>query len=265
MKRTTTLALLVLISVGIVLPYGNSAHGLRQNTQIDRHHRYHSRAWWRRYRARLRAKRAAAMAHRNAMLALPQNISLSNLISDSSAVAARAFTAPAFTATAVTAPAVALPPVDVPAVTAPVPSANTNSMPLQPSSKGIVGLPGQINLAVVALSRPNPAFLTSREESKMLAGVNVSEFRRIVIDKMLNAGGWVTNDFVREVNGSRVFVVIARTPREANAPEKAWTFYFTEVGGRIYGLTIDAPVEYADQMTDEAERLINSLHSQNNK
>ncbi len=234
MLRTTTLSLLLLLSVGIVLPFANSAHGLRQNTQIGmrRNHRYHSRAWWRRYRARMRAKRVAALAHRNAMLALPQNVSVNNLIGTPNPFAA------------------------------PMPESSVNATALQPA-KSPVTLPGQMNLAVVALSRPNPAFLTSREESKMIAGVNVSEFRRIVIDKMLSAGGWVTNDFIREVNGSRVFVVTARTPRDANSAEKAWTFYFTEAGGRIYGLTTDSPLQYAEQMTDEAERLINSLHSQN--
>jgi hypothetical protein len=122
-------------------------------------------------------------------------------------------------------------------------------------------LPGQMNLAVVALSRPNPAFLTSREEKKMLGGVAVADLRRMVIDKMVSSGGWVVNDFVRDVNGHRVFVVTARTPKDALTPEKAWTFYFTEAGGRIYGLTTDSPVEFADRMTVEAERFIESLRA----
>ena len=122
-------------------------------------------------------------------------------------------------------------------------------------------LPGTMNLAVVALSRPNPAFLTSREEKKMLGGVAVGDLRRMVIDKMAASGGWVVNDFIREVNGNRVFVVTARTPKDALTPEKAWTFYFTEAGGRIYGLTTDAPVEFSERMTSEAERFIQSLRA----
>ena len=118
-----------------------------------------------------------------------------------------------------------------------------------------------MNLAVVAMSRPNPAFLTSREEKKMLGGVAVADLRRMVIDKMVSSGGWVVNDFVREVNGHRVFVVTARTPKDALTPEKTWTFYFTEAGGRIYGLTTDSPVEFADRMTTEAERFIESLRA----
>jgi hypothetical protein len=122
-------------------------------------------------------------------------------------------------------------------------------------------LPGQMNLAVVALSRPNPSFLTSREEKKMLGGVAVGDLRRMVIDKMVSSGGWVVNDFVREVNGTRVFVVTARTPKDALTPEKVWTFYFTEAGGRIYGLTTDTTVENAERMTNEAERFIESLRA----
>jgi hypothetical protein len=56
--------------------------------------------------------------------------------------------------------------------------------------------------------------------------------------------------------------VTARTPKDALTPEKAWTFYFTEAAGRVYGLTTEAPVEYADRMTVEAERFIESLRTQ---
>src|ERR671911_99611 len=93
----------------------------------------------------------------------------------------------------------------------------------------------------------------------MLGGVAVAELRRIVIDKMVASGGWVVNDFVREVNGNRLFIVTARTPKDALTPEKAWTFYFTEAGGRIYALTTDSPVELSERMTVEAERFIESL------
>jgi len=118
-----------------------------------------------------------------------------------------------------------------------------------------------MNLSVVALSRPNPIFLTQREQKRMLAGVPVADLKRIVIDKMVNNGGWVVNDFIREVNGNRVFVVTGRTPKDALTPEKAWTFYFTEAGGRVYGLTTESPVEYAERMTVEAERFIETLRS----
>jgi hypothetical protein len=78
---------------------------------------------------------------------------------------------------------------------------------------------------------------------------------------MLVAGGWVTNDFVQDIDGAKVFIVTARTPKDVNSPEKAWTFYFTEAGGRIYGLTTDSPLEFADRMSNEAERYIETLRA----
>ena len=82
MLRIIAISLMLVLSVGIMLPFTNEAHGVRQTMQVGqrRHHRYRSRAWWRRYRARLRQKRLAAeLAHRNKLLSLPQNISVGDL------------------------------------------------------------------------------------------------------------------------------------------------------------------------------------------
>lgn len=317
MLRTIAITLMLLLSVGIMLPFANSAHGIRQSTQVTqkKSKRYRSRAWWRRYRARLRAKRAAEeLARRNAMMALPQNLATAlpqNIATGDLSVVAgpalpstaarassksfnelppRALRAPATLQTDVTVAQATRPsvrsisePIAIPAapvapvVTAPVtPSNETVSAHAAVSAtrprvvnaaRPVIApgspakLPGQMNLSVVALSRPNPIFLTQREQKRMLAGVPVADLKRIVIDKMVNNGGWVVNDFIREVNGTRVFVVTGRTPKDALTPEKAWTFYFTESDGRVYGLTTEAPVEHAERMTVEAERFIESLRA----
>ena len=277
MLRTIAISLMLVLSVGVMMPFANSAHGVRQTVQLGatkkRSNRYRSRAWWRRYRARLRQKRLAAeLAHRKALLALPQNIAVGDLSGIAGPALPSLPTTSAVTET--------LPP---PAMTASVPAVSNGATrprvvnaahPTHPAFKVATApatapapepaparLPGQMNLSVVALSRPNPAFLTSREQKKMLAGVAVADLRRMVIDKMVVVGGWVVNDFVREINGQRVFVVTAQTPKDALTPEKAWTFYFTEAGGRIYGLTTDTPFEFADRMTTEAERFIESLRA----
>ncbi len=322
MLRTIAISLVLLLSVGIMLPFTNSAHGIRQSAQVTqkKSKRYRSRAWWRRHRARMRAKRAAEeLARRNALMALPQNLAVSDLsavggpaspsmpvnagssslkqlpplamsgpitIQSVDVSAARTTTpsvlpttapiaapiavaqaAPVATAAAAPAPAT----VSARAVSAPTVAAHAAATATRPRVVNAVRpviapgstkqLPGQMNLSVVALSRPNPIFLTQREQKKMLAGVPVADLKRIVIDKMVINGGWVVNDFIREVKGSRVFVVTARTPKDALTPEKAWTFYFTEASGRVYGLTTEAPVEYADRMTTEAERFIESLRA----
>jgi len=317
LKRTIAICLLVLLTASILLPFANSnAHGFRHNSQVGhrRSTRHRSRAWWRRYRARLRKKRAAAaaLAHRNALLTLPQNLSVGGFITIpvttnktvaapvaapvSAPVAAPPVAAPVLAtrprtvtapkaqaisnATLPTAPVLTnsvtklptLTNTPVPAVTvAPGPAPTFSNARAESNSIGnealvrpknpVTPLPGQLSISVVALARPNPAFLTTREESRLLAGINVADLRRIVIDKMVAAGGWVTNDYVREINGARVFVVTARTPKEAQLPAKVWTFFFTESGGRVYSLATDSPAEHADRMTKEAERFIGSLQS----
>jgi len=292
MLRTIAISLILVLSVGVMLPFANEAHGIRQSVQVhQRRHRRHSRAWWRRYRARLRQKRAEAeafAAHRKASLELPKNIPVGDL----SAVGGPAVPVlpenfggmntlsapPAYASAAPPAYASAAPPVYAVATNAQPVAVVPSSQPAYSASNGqtrprVVGnlnaavkspaakLPGQMSLSVVALSRPNPVFLTAREEKNMLAGTAVADLRRIVIDKMVAAGGWVTNDFVREVNGHRIFVVMARTPGDTLTPEKAWTFYFTEAGGRIYGLTTDSPLEFADRMSTEAEHYIEMLRA----
>jgi hypothetical protein len=292
MLRTIAIALILVLSVGVMLPFANEAHGVRQSVQVKqrRHYRYRSRAWWRRYRARLRQKRAAAAAlaaHRNASLALPQNIPVGDLsavggpavpVLPESSPGVNSLSAPPAYPVANAQPiavAAHAQPVAVTVNAQPV-TVTATAQPVYTASNGqtrprVVGalnaavkspaakLPGQMSLSVVALSRPNPVFLTSREQNRMLGGVAVADLRRIVIDKMVAAGGWVTNDSMREVNGKRVFVVMARTPGDALTPEKAWTFYFTESGGRIYGLTTDSALEFADRMSNEAERYLETL------
>jgi hypothetical protein len=76
---------------------------------------------------------------------------------------------------------------------------------------------------------------------------------------MINAGGWVINDYERQVNGARVFVVIAQTPSDGRSPEKAWHFYFAEVDGKIYSLTLNMPLESSGGLAAEGEKFINSL------
>jgi hypothetical protein len=271
MLRITAISLMLVLSVGIMLPFTQEAHGVRQSMQIGqrRHHRYRSRAWWRRYRARIKQRRMAAeLAQRNKLMALPQNISAGDLAGLSqSAQPALPSVPTSSTVTTTTLP----PPVMTASVPAPAPAPAPTNGATRPrvvnaahaavKAEAAPTLPGSMNLAVVAMSRPNPAFLTSREEKKMLGGVAVADLRRMVIDKMVSSNGWVVNDFVREVNGHRVFVVTGRTPKDALTPEKTWTFYFTEAGGRIYGLTTDSPVEFADRMTTEAERFIESLRA----
>jgi hypothetical protein len=252
MLRKVTLSLLMLVSVVVMLPFdGSTAHGLRQSSASQQHRRYrrHSRAWWRRYRARLRFRRAAAAA------ALAKRNAARQVAAQKSAAHTNLPLGPVFeSATKVNASTRLVP--KVPAGWSAMGSLNGE---VRFRTEATTSVPSQATLSVVARSRPEPAYLTYREQSRMLSGVAFSDLRRIVIDKMINAGGWVINDYERKVNGARVFVVIAQTPSDGRSPEKAWNFYFAEVDGKIYSLTLNTPLQFSDRLAGEGERFLGSI------
>jgi len=247
MLRTITLSFLMLVTVVVMLPFASStAHGLGPSyaSQHGRRYRRHSRAWWRRHRARMRLRHAAAMAHRNSPLG---SVTLSNA-----------------TLNTTNSPEAVTP--GLPKLPAGWNSAaGANGTELKLRTEAAASIPSQGTLAVVARSRPTPAYLTQREQRTMLSGVSFSDLRRIAIDKMISAGGWVINDYERQVNGARVFVVIAQTPSDGRSPEKAWNFYFAEVDGKIYSLTLNTPVEFSNRLPAEGERFISSLAAKANQ
>jgi hypothetical protein len=252
MLRTIALSLLVLVSLGIMIPIASSTHGLRQSSvSQQRRYRRHSRAWWRRHRARLRARRAAAaaaLARRKAAFrtdaahpGAPLALSLKTEIVNDRLTGV------------------------IPKLPVGWTAAVANNGEVKFKTGNNSAATGQASLSVVARSRPNPAYLTHREKSRMLAGVAFSDLRRIVIDKMINAGGWVINDYERQVNGARVFVVIAQTPADSRSPAESWNFYFAEVDGKIYSLTLNAPVELGGRLSIEGEQFLGSFSSKSTK
>lgn len=237
MLRKVTLSLLMLISVGVMLPFASStAHGLRQSSAAHHQRRYrrHSRAWWRRHRARMRLRRAAAQAHPRSSLVI--GFGNSSNRDGSKSVAPK-----------------------LPAGWSNPTTANSGEVRFR--SETVSSVPSQATLSVVARTRPTPAYLSQREQHRMLAGTAFSDLRRIVIDKMISAGGWVINDYERQVNGGRVFVVIAQTPSDGRSPEKSWNFYFAEIDGKIYSLTLNAPLQFSNRLPAEGEKFIASLRA----
>jgi hypothetical protein len=231
MLRKILLSLLILVSIIVILPFAESAaHGIRQSVSMQsrRHHR-HSRRWWRRHR-RLRR---AAQAHRNRPLV----------------TAAPVASTPAMRTSAVLS--------QLPNGWNALPAAANGEQRFRASAAG--SATDLAALAVVAESQPSPAYLAPKERKQMLGGVSFSELRRIVIDKMITSGGWVNNDYEREVGGHRVFIVTAQTPADGRSSEKIWNSYFTEVNGRIYSLTTEASLQSSERMAAEAEKFIASL------
>ena len=95
--------------------------------------------------------------------------------------------------------------------------------------------------------------------NKTLGGIPTNALRRTVIDKMVREEGWVVNDYQKDVNGKKVYIVVAQSPG-AGGRIQSRIFYFTEVDGRIYSLATNSPADSAERIAKDSERLINSLH-----
>lgn len=250
MLRAAALSLLILVSVVVMLPAGDSsahhtnrAHASRRTNMGRRH----SRAWWRRYRARMRRKRAT-MRRRQAILRTRrgQNLNAAAENHNKSALSEKISTVSIQREAAGTSnPA--------------LPNGWTRRASASGGMRFFLSADGrsvaEATFAPVNVQASGELALTAKAQRKMLGGVSFSELRRTVIDKMIAADGWVVNDMPREIGGRPVFVVIARTA------EQSWVFYFTEVEGRIYSLAANSPSEYAARLADESAQLMASFHA----
>ena len=225
----------------------STAHNLRfqfSSSSTKHHYRRHSRAWWRRHRAMLRRRQAMA-ARRRALNAM-----------------ARTGVPTAKSGNHAGAPALATtgrPSSDT--LFAPLPEGWSRASATNDSSSfRIGGMPeSHASLAVVAPARANNDAI-GRELRNSLGGVSYSDLRRNVIDKMISAGGWVVNDRQRDINGHRVFQVIAQTPATNDGkPEQVWNFYFTEANGRIYSLTTHTGGSTNEKLAADSEKFISNI------
>ena len=270
MRRVAALVLAVMFSISIVLPLVDSSASKYNRPSASRRHRKvrHSRAWWRRYRARQKRQRALMMRRRVAALARRRALAAQQHNND---VPAADIERPVQLTAA------------QPIASRANDSRSSANILLQPERKSttpvVVGgqtqfrlysqngqSVGQASLSAVANVSPNSmSAMNARTQRRQLAGVPFADLRRQVIEKMIASNGWVINDMEREINGRRVFVVVAQTAASDDGRTKAetWNFYFTEIDGRIYSLTAHAPLDSIEQMAAESEKVIATLPTSN--
>ncbi|MBC7909163.1 MAG: hypothetical protein H7Y30_01600 [Pyrinomonadaceae bacterium] len=261
MLRAAALSLLMLFSVVTMLPLtSSSAHNNEgssaSSSSRKKRLRRHSRAWWRRYRARLRRKRAA-LARQRALQALqaqnPETAAAAKLDDSAMSKSGGVYNHPR-----------GLWSMTMPNGWTGRTASDGSEMKFRISADGRTT--GQATLSVVAMANGSDAAgVTKRKQSQTLSGVPVTALRRTVIDRMVKENGWVVNDFQKEINGHRVFVVQAQTPASADGrtPPQAQTYYFTEVDGRIYSLATSAPVEASERVAAQSEQVVTSLRTSN--
>jgi hypothetical protein len=292
--RVALLSLLVLALVAGALPVTDSLAKWSRNAAVSRQkrHRRHSRAWWRRHRALMRVRRehaAARRLEREQQLAsspegsraarryanAPAGVNVSLLSFDAPPSLAASNVSPtSFVQTGATnvAANVAVSPArraqmpfdfNVPSNWSPVRrtrQGETVYTVLTPDGRSA----GTAVLAPVALSTEQVAGAPSTAKTKTVGGVSITALRRTVIDRMVAEGGWVTNDIIEESHGRRVFVVLAQTGAPGS-PARSWTFYFTEIDGRVYSLATTAPVEFAAPLAAGSEQFMASLRPASSK
>ena len=208
MLRRIGLSLGLLVSLVVMLPFATStAHNLRSQLAVRSHRfHHHSRAWWRRHRARIR-RRQALLAQRRALEAKARTGSVTS--------------APAKSSDNHAGLPGALPFPDGiyrdGAFSMPLPNGWSAGSTTKGASSFRIAPPNgateaQATLAVVAVAPTNAEQVIGREQKRLLGGVSFTDLRRSVIDRMITACGWVVNDRQREIGGHRVFEVIAQTP-----------------------------------------------------
>jgi hypothetical protein len=267
--RVITLTFLVLVTVAGALPITESlAKWSRRSASSQRKRlRRHSRVWWRRHRAMMRARRARAEQRRLALANRPGAETLGATAVNTSLLSFNAPAAPASSAAALAA---------TPARATLTRTSSLLPFNFTPPHNWTAARKGRAGSAVFSVTTPDgrgsgtavvsPVALSAAElagapvspKTKSVGGLSVTALRRTVIDRMVAEGGWVTNDFVQDMHGRRVFVVLAQTGAPG-APAQSWAFYFTEVDGRVYSLATTAPVEFAAPLASGSAQFMASL------
>jgi hypothetical protein len=118
-------------------------------------------------------------------------------------------------------------------------------------------------LGTASLSVVGPAMGEDADNgrNKMVGGIPTGSLRRNVIDKMMREDGWVVNDYSKDINGKKVYVVVAQS--SVRGVIKSRLFYFTEVDGKIYSLQTNSPSESQERIAAESEKVIQSLQRGN--
>lgn len=117
---------------------------------------------------------------------------------------------------------------------------------------------GSASISVVGPAKEEVQIINRR--IKMIGGITTTSLRRTVIDQMIEEGGWITNDYQKEIDGQKVYVVEAKSPGEKGVLNSR-LFYFTEVDGEIYNVATNSEEKSVELLAVESEKVINSLQN----
>ncbi len=80
----------------------------------------------------------------------------------------------------------------------------------------------------------------------MVGGVSTSSLRRNVIDKMMREDGWVVNDYQKDINGKKVYVVVAQSSVKGVVQSRL--FYLLRLMAKFTGLPLILQVKHKNAL-----------------
>ncbi|MBK7932430.1 MAG: hypothetical protein IPK01_02820 [Acidobacteria bacterium] len=247
--RAIALSLALLVGIGVIVPLATDSVEAgpkrKKKKQVKKYKKY-SKKWWRQYRARMarkkaQRKRARALRLRQLRLARAAQAGLPK----TSTPRPRSEKAKSTVVSA--------------ADTAPKGWNQAQSSPSELQFRVDDSAGSQVGIASISVVGPAGDSSTS-VKGKSVGGVSTSALRRDVINKMIRENGWVVNDYQKEIGGRTVYVVAAQSQAK-NGRVQSRMFYFTEVDGRIYNVATNSPVEQAERLAEESEKVLDSLQT----
>jgi hypothetical protein len=248
--RAIALSIALVVGVGVLVPLATqTTEAGPHHSRYKKHRKYrkYSKAWWRAYHKRQRARRA--LAARRRALRLKQ-------LRMAEARKAEKSTTPAKKEIVKTSAAVEPPSLLPSGEEAPRGWKKTSVTPGE-LKFGVTDASGQ-TVGSATISVVGPAMGESNAHNT-LSGVPTTSLRREVINRMISENGWVVNDYQKDLNGKKVYVVVAQSQSGGRVSSRM--FYFTEVDGRIYSVTTTSSPDATDRLSDETEKVINSLQN----
>ncbi len=247
--RAIALSLALLIGIGAIVPLATDSVEAgprhKRKKQVKKYKKY-SKKWWRQYRARIarkKAQRARARALRLRQLRLASAAkagSPKKAVSQAKPAKANSTVLPAVNS-------------------APKGWNQAQSSPAELQFRVDDSAGSQVGSASISVVGPAGDSSTA-PRGKSVGGVSTATLRRDVINRMIQENGWVVNDYQKEIGGRTVYVVVAQSQAK-NGRVQSRMFYFTEVDGRIYNVATNSPVEQAERLAEESEKVLDSLQT----
>lgn len=255
MIRAIALSLVLLFGVGVVIPLATDfveagPKKQRKYAKKKKKIKKYSKRWWRSYRAR--QKRRKALQARKRKLRLRQiRLAKQRKLAATNNVVTKNETPQNFKEN--NTPAV-LPTGEIAPKT--WKKSQTSQTELQYRVDNEDG--SQLGSASISVIGPSMGKDDNNARVKTVGGVPTTSLRRNVIDQMIRENGWVVNDFQKDVNGKKVYVVVAQSEGKGGQVQSR-VFYFAEVEGRIYSVSTNAPNESSEKVAEQSERVLNMM------